>query len=141
MSIGPVFCNHGSPRLDRSKIVRRSIPFDARGFPIFDNVAVVDLTVPDRAAFFAVGPQEQMAMATKTLRGMINSDPVYKARLGFSLFQLRDIEIGVHKIKGYAWHHHQQPGRMQLVPENLHKVSHVGGSSMNRCMQTNRKDG
>jgi len=29
---------------------------------------------------------------------------------------------------GYTWHHHQQPGRMQLVPFGVHAaVQHSGG--------------
>ncbi|MDR1402017.1 MAG: HNH endonuclease [Puniceicoccales bacterium] len=29
------------------------------------------------------------------------------------------------------WHHHQDVGRMQLVPENIHEdVGHVGGFEM-----------
>jgi hypothetical protein len=33
--------------------------------------------------------------------------------------------------KGYRWHHHQALGRMQLVPEELHKfVGHTGGAAV-----------
>ena len=32
------------------------------------------------------------------------------------------------KYHGYTWHHHQDTGRMQLVPEWDHsKTGHVGG--------------
>jgi hypothetical protein len=29
--------------------------------------------------------------------------------------------------KGHRWHHHQEHGRMQLVPQEVHKVRHNGG--------------
>jgi hypothetical protein len=32
---------------------------------------------------------------------------------------------------GYTWHHHQDYGRMQLVPEEIHRVTgHTGGFSL-----------
>jgi hypothetical protein len=38
---------------------------------------------------------------------------------------------GKSKIDGLTWHHHQDPGRMQLVPEATHqKTGHIGGSSL-----------
>lgn len=35
------------------------------------------------------------------------------------------------RIPGYTWHHHQSPGRMQLVPFGIHNVTdHVGGRTI-----------
>jgi hypothetical protein len=34
------------------------------------------------------------------------------------------------RIPGLTWHHHQVPGKMQLVPTNVHKVNHLGGNSL-----------
>lgn len=35
---------------------------------------------------------------------------------------------GKSKIGDYIWHHHQDTGRMQLIPTDIHKwVKHVGG--------------
>jgi hypothetical protein len=35
--------------------------------------------------------------------------------------------------KGYTWHHHQELGRMQLVPEELHiAVGHTGGAAVHK---------
>ena len=33
--------------------------------------------------------------------------------------------------EGYTWHHHEEPGRMQLVDSEIHRqTSHVGGRSL-----------
>ncbi|HEZ4390548.1 TPA: HNH endonuclease, partial [Neisseria meningitidis] len=35
---------------------------------------------------------------------------------------------GEPKIPNYTWHHHQDTGRMQLVPEEKHSpTGHIGG--------------
>ena len=32
------------------------------------------------------------------------------------------------KPKGWTWHHHEEAGRMQLIPTTIHKkVNHTGG--------------
>jgi hypothetical protein len=41
------------------------------------------------------------------------------------------INAGKKKIPGYTWHHHQDVGRMQLVPTDIHRwVKHIGGFEM-----------
>lgn len=38
---------------------------------------------------------------------------------------------GSDKITGFTWHHHQDMGRMQLIPQSVHDVTgHVGGMKM-----------
>ena len=40
---------------------------------------------------------------------------------------------GKSKIPDYTWHHHQDTGRMQLVPEWEHsKTGHIGGTVMDK---------
>ena len=44
--------------------------------------------------------------------------------------QLEQIRNG-DKPEGYTWHHHEEPGRMQLVDSEIHRqTSHVGGRSL-----------
>ena len=31
---------------------------------------------------------------------------------------------------GCTWHHHQVPGKMQLVVSKTHKVNHLGGNKL-----------
>jgi hypothetical protein len=34
-------------------------------------------------------------------------------------------------MPGYTWHHHQEAGRMQLVPREIHETTiHIGGEGM-----------
>ncbi|WP_375068694.1 HNH endonuclease [Pseudomonas sp. AMR01] len=41
------------------------------------------------------------------------------------------MNAGAKKIDGYTWHHHQDSGRMQPVPELVHKkTGHIGGEAM-----------
>ena len=40
---------------------------------------------------------------------------------------------GKSEIPDYTWHHHQDTGRMQLVPEWEHsKTGHIGGTAMDK---------
>ena len=44
--------------------------------------------------------------------------------------QLEQIRNG-DKPEGYTWHHHEEPGRMQLVDSEVHRrTPHVGGWSL-----------
>lgn len=44
--------------------------------------------------------------------------------------QLEQIRSG-DKPEGYTWHHHEEPGRMQLVDSEVHRQApHVGGRSL-----------
>ena len=46
---------------------------------------------------------------------------------------LKAIEKGESKIPDYTWHHHQDTGRMQLVPEKSHHdTGHIGWEAMNK---------
>jgi hypothetical protein len=46
----------------------------------------------------------------------------------FSAHQLKAIQAGDVKIPGLTWHHHQEFGRMLLIPSDLHQaVGHSGG--------------
>nr|WP_090999376.1 HNH endonuclease [Bacillus sp. 491mf] len=44
--------------------------------------------------------------------------------------QLKEIKIGFPRISDLTWHH-QMPGKMQLVIENIYNnVSHLGGNKL-----------
>ena len=48
----------------------------------------------------------------------------------FTDSQLKQVRNG-DTPKGYTWHHHEEPGRMQLVDSEVHRqTSHVGGRSL-----------
>lgn len=104
------------------------IVFDVRGFPIFDDVAKADLLI-DSAQVIGRNYSGQMRAATRNLRGMINSGQISSS--SFTASQLRAIQGGRAQIPGLTWHHHQNIGRMQLIPRKVHsKVGHIGGFEM-----------
>ncbi|AGE64234.1 HNH endonuclease [Bacillus subtilis] len=52
-------------------------------------------------------------------------DPLLKNQ--FNDLQIKMIKAG-ETPDGYTWHHHQDPGRMQLVDQKVHrKTGHTGG--------------
>ena len=73
-----------------------------------------------------------MRAATRQLRDDIKSAKVDKEQ--FTEAQLKQINAGSDRIKGYTWHHNAQssPNNMQLVPRDIHKVPHTGEGSMSR---------
>ena len=100
------------------------IVYDVKGNPIFDPVAVFDVKFPSSKAL-EVMPDTHKAMATRELAKVIEGNPALKAQ--FNAYQLQDIAAGERTIEGYIWHHHQDIGRMQLIPDSLHiKTGHVG---------------
>jgi phage-related protein len=104
------------------------IPFDTRGFPIFDHVAAFDTRIPSATSSVA-DRGLHFRTATSELRDAIRSGRISAGR--FSADQLRAIEEGAEKVPGFTWHHHQDFGRMQLVPTDIHApTTHIGGFRM-----------
>ena len=104
------------------------IVFDQRGFPIFDNVAKFDTKIASELAVID-NPKIHMKAATQILRQEIEA-----GRLNSNMFtneQLTSIFTGEAIIPEFTWHHHQDVGRMQLVPKGIHsQTGHVGGMNM-----------
>ena len=106
------------------------VVFDHKGFPIFDDIAKYD-TCLDQKAFYATDRIGQMRMATRDLREQINSGKISRSQ--FSPEQLKAIQSGKSKIPGYTWHHHQDSGKMQLVPKGKHnEARHIDGDAMSK---------
>jgi filamentous hemagglutinin len=105
-----------------------NILIDERGFPVFDEVAKFDTNLPDDVA--SVRRRKfHMRMGTQLLNEAINRGEVSAPQ--FSPPQLSAIRAGEAQIPGLSWHHHQQFGRMQLVPRRIHQaVGHTGGYSL-----------
>ena len=78
------------------------IPFDVDGFAIFDDCAKADVSIGG-------------------YKGSRRAD--YKAA---------NAAAGLRETpEGYLWHHHQDVGRMQLVPRKIHeRTGHTGGWSI-----------
>lgn len=107
-------------RHDESGVV-----FDRRGFPVFDDVAAFDTRIPASTTKVR-DRQVHMRAATRQLREAVEAGQVAKGT--FTEKALADIQAGKAQIDGWRWHHHQERGRMQLVPADVHdNTGHTGG--------------
>ncbi|MFD6352963.1 HNH endonuclease [Nocardia tengchongensis] len=106
---------------------KTEVPYDYRGFPIFDAKSVYDTRLP-LIAFRAASYAGQMRMASVDLSAAISRGEIDRSI--FTPTQLRQIHSGAAKIEGYTWHHHQDTARMQLVRERDHRSGHIGGEGM-----------
>ncbi|GAB4203256.1 MAG: hypothetical protein OHK0022_27260 [Roseiflexaceae bacterium] len=102
------------------------IVFDRRGFPIFDDVAAYDTRIPSAVASVR-DRTTHMEEATRDLHNAIQRGMPHS----FTPQQLQDIANGRAQIDGFTWHHHQDTGRMQLIPRDIHRrTGHLGGFEM-----------
>lgn len=100
------------------------VPFDNKGFPIFDKYVAYDTRL-DISSFRNKSYIEQMSMATRDLANSIEKGYINKNN--FTSEQLNAIYRGEKKIPGFTWHHHQDTGRMQLIDSDIHKkTGHIG---------------
>jgi hypothetical protein len=101
------------------------VVFDHKGFPIFDNHTVYDTRIPLDIAKVK-DRNSHMRAATLDLKAKIESGIINKNN--FTNKQLEQIIAGKPNIKDFTWHHHQDTGRMQLIPADVHNTTgHVGG--------------
>lgn len=102
---------------------KTGVPFDGKGYPIFDDIAKYDTRLEIKS-FREASYVEQMRIATKQLYKDLGEQGLEKH---FNKEQINAIKSGNSKIPGFTWHH-QDTGRMQLVPEWQHsKTGHIGG--------------
>ncbi|GHS92255.1 hypothetical protein AGMMS49949_04100 [Alphaproteobacteria bacterium] len=116
----------GHDPLTHEPIVQRVV-FDQRGFPIFDPYIKYQTRISGNLS--SMSPETHMRMATRQLRADIEAGRVNRSL--FSDAEFADIRDGTEKIGKFTWHHHQETGRMQLVPEDIHEwARHVGGNKL-----------
>jgi filamentous hemagglutinin len=117
--------NKPNTRLRGQRHPRSGVVFDRRGLPIYDDVAVFDTRIPPEAVA-ATSRRSHFQAATKQLDEAIRGGQINASR--FTEDQLAAISKHQSEIPEYTGHHHQDRGRMQLVPQSLHKdTGHVGG--------------
>jgi len=55
---------------------------------------------------------------------------------GQSFIKLDSVDVGCFNVfykNCMTWHHHQDSGRMQLIPSDIHNnINHVGGNAMSQ---------
>ncbi len=116
-------------RLVDTKHPITNISYDKRGLPIFDSVTVFEARISQDLAFKGTDAAHKAA-ATRELRAILEKSRD-SLSVHFTEKQLAEIAAGKPCITGYTWHHHQDIGRMQLIPRDIHrKTGHVGGSEL-----------
>ncbi|UNJ91768.1 HNH endonuclease [Bacillus mycoides] len=97
------------------------IPYDADGFPIFKSKGEVTLKETD----FKKTRTTHFRRCNKDLYKQIMEDPKLASK--FTKEEIELFRIGK-TPENYTWHHHQEPGRMQLVDYQIHHdTGHTGG--------------
>ncbi|GAA0338546.1 hypothetical protein GCM10008967_31050 [Bacillus carboniphilus] len=92
-------------------------------FPVFDShfsaVLAEEMYLKNDATHFAI--------ANDALFQSIHENPSLARELELSSIDLHNLESG-RTPEGYVWHHHEQPGVLQLVNEDTHlNTGHTGG--------------
>lgn len=94
-------------------------------FPVFESKADVHLPKDLQKS----SDTEQFKYCTDKLAQRIKNNPELAKQ--FTPRQLEQIKDGAPRISGLTWHHHEIPGKMQLVDANAHSICrHSGGRSI-----------
>jgi len=109
---------------------KNGIPFDKNGFVDFSEWVIAEVRLPDN---MIVGRSwDQARVATEEFYKQLKGNEELMKKFNFDELQWKAIKSGKGKIPGYTWHHHQDTGRMQLVPTSIHKkgLPHTGGHAL-----------
>ncbi|SCA87120.1 hypothetical protein BGLY_3297 [Bacillus glycinifermentans] len=102
------------------------VPYDKDGFPIFE----VKHTLPLDKADYKKTRTAQFSILNKKLYKQIKENPIIQKDLGLTDKEVLMLQAGF-TPKKYTWHHHQIPGRMELVDSEIHaKTGHTGGQKI-----------
>jgi hypothetical protein len=108
---------------------KHTIRFDKNGFAEFDTrfetlIDDVHIGSGDRLGHYQA--------ANKNLHQAIKADPRLAEQLGLTPLQVEELPTLRQAPRDYTWHHHQDIGRMQLVPFQEHALalSHTGGMAI-----------
>jgi hypothetical protein len=109
-------------------ISKAGVRYNSRGFPVFKSK--FNMKLPKN--LFKASDGKQFQAANKALKEAIQKNPKLRSR--FTEKQLKHIMKETPSRKpppGLTWHHHQNPGRMQLVNRKEHAgTPHIGGRSI-----------
>ncbi|CAM5203991.1 T7SS effector LXG polymorphic toxin [Bacillus licheniformis] len=102
------------------------VPYDKDGFPIFK---VKHTLLLDKADYKKTRTA-QFSILNKKLFKQIKENPIIQKDLGLTDKEVLMLQAGF-TPKKYTWHHHQIPGRMELVDSEIHaKTGHTGGQKI-----------
>lgn len=113
----------------RSKFVVGGVSFEGI-FPEFDSF--FDVTDLPKSMWTRDSYSKHERFCNNLLRDKVKSDPIFAGN--FSPLQIKQIFSGK-TPSGYTWHHHQTPGKLQLVRKQQHTArgggaGHTGGQSL-----------
>jgi hypothetical protein len=95
-------------------------------FPVFEskfNVVIAE-------ELYLESDQVHFNIANETLYQAIQNDPNLAHELGLSQADVQALANG-QTPEGYTWHHHEEPGLLQLVDEEVHhNTGHTGGREL-----------
>ncbi|WP_245699701.1 HNH endonuclease [Paenibacillus glacialis] len=105
----------------------KGVDYDVLGFPIFkgDNVK---FSLKLDGSLFKGADDMQFKECTNALKKALDKGEISEEI--FTPKQLAQIKAGKARIQGLTWHHHQIPGKMQLVISKVHEVNHLGGNKL-----------
>lgn len=107
--------------------VKKGVDFDILGFQIFKG-DYVKFSLKLEKDFYVMKDTDQFRECTKLVKEAIEKGEISKEL--FTKKQLAQINDGLPRIDGLIWHHHQIPGKMQLVIKEVHSVNHLGGNRL-----------
>ncbi|NHC41056.1 HNH endonuclease [Bacillus sp. MM2020_1] len=95
-------------------------------FPVFDSPFSVNLV----EEMYLKSDQLQFHIANDTLYHSIQENPSLAKVLDLSPGEVQALQHNI-TPEGYVWHHHQQPGVLQLINEETHQhTHHIGGREL-----------
>lgn len=105
----------------------KGVDYDVLGFPIFKGNDV-KFSMKLEKGLFKATDDKQFKESTKELKEAIEKGAVSRGL--FTSKQLAQINADKPRIQGLTWHHHQVPGKIQLVISKVHDVNHLGGNKL-----------
>ncbi|MDN4609178.1 HNH endonuclease [Sporosarcina highlanderae] len=95
-------------------------------FPVFESQ--FEATLPEET--YLMSDTVHIGIANMQLYEAIQDNPALPDQLGFNEQDIENLKSSV-TPEGYDWHHHEEPGRIQLVKEDVHSMTgHTGGRAI-----------
>ncbi|KGP74582.1 HNH endonuclease [Pontibacillus yanchengensis] len=92
-------------------------------YPVFDSGFSVQLS----EEMYTSSDDVHFEIANDTLYQAIQEEPNVASQLGLGMNDVNQLAVG-ETPEGYVWHHHESPGVMQFVNEDVHEnTGHSGG--------------
>ena len=92
-------------------------------YPVFDSAFSAQLQPSE----YILSDATHESIANSQLYAAIEQNPSLQSELGLSSVEVNSLQHNVTPA-GYTWHHHEQPGHIQLVESDVHnQTAHTGG--------------